>query len=249
MKKILTIGGSDPSGFAGIQADLLTFSKFGTRGLSAITAITAQTEKGVKAIWPVSPVLVKKQVETLLEKFRIDAVKIGMLGTVENVGAVKKLIRKWKLKNIVLDPVMRSTGGYPLLDRKGIGSLKKLLGSVTVVTPNLSEAGIISGISVKTIEDMERAAKKIHSLGCRYVLIKGGHLKGAPVDVLYDGKRVFYFKGRRIKGAPKKFHGTGCLLSSAIAAGLARGKNVAEAIKDAKGYVERVVRERGGAGF
>src|SRR3990170_6152493 len=239
MKKVLTIGGSDPSGWAGIQADLLTFSLFGTRGLSAITAITAQTEKGVKASGPVSPVLVKKQVETLLKEFKIDAVKIGMLGTSENVDAVKKLIRKWKLKNIVFDPVIKSTGGYPLLDRKGIGSLKKLLGSVTVVTPNLSEAGIISGISVKTIEDMERAAKKIHSLGCRYVLIKGGHLKGAPVDVLYDGKRVFYFKGRRQKGAPKRFHGTGCLLSSAIAAGLARGKNVAEAIKDAKGYVER----------
>src|SRR3990172_6733382 len=198
MKKNLTIGGADPSGFAGIQADLLTFSKFGTRGLSAITAITAQTEKGVKAIWPVSPVLVKKQVETLLEKFRIDAVKIGMLGTVENVDAVKKLIKKWKLKNVVLDPVIKSTGVYPLL----------------------------KGVRVKTIEDMERAAKKIHSLGCRYVLIKGGHLKGAPIDVLYDGKRVFYYRGLRLKGKRERFHGTGCLLSSAIAAGPGRGGNI-----------------------
>ena len=244
MKKILTIGGSDPSGFAGIQADLLTFSKFGTRGLSAITAITAQTEKGVKAIWPVSPVLVKKQVETLLKEFRIDAVKIGMLGTVENAAAVKKLIKKWKLKNVVLDPVIKSTGVYPLLKGTGV-SLKKLIPCVTLVTPNLSEAGILSGVRVKTIEDMERAAKKIHSLGCRYVLIKGGHLKGAPVDVLYDGKRVFYFKGRRIKGAPKKFHGTGCLLSSAIAAGLARGESMKTAVKDAKGYVREALQKRG----
>ena len=245
MKKVLTIGGSDPSGFAGIQADLLTFSLFGTRGLSAITAITAQTEKGVKAIWPVSPVLVKKQVETLLEKFRIDAVKIGMLGTVENVDAVKKLIKKWKLKNVVLDPVLKSTGGYPLLDKKGIGSLKKLLRSVTLVTPNLSEAGILSGVRVKTIEDMERAAKKIHSLGCRHVLIKGGHLKGAPIDVLYDGKMVFYYRGRRLKGKRERFHGTGCLLSSAIAAGLARGESMKTAVKDAKGYVREALQKRG----
>ncbi|HLE09476.1 MAG TPA: bifunctional hydroxymethylpyrimidine kinase/phosphomethylpyrimidine kinase [Thermodesulfobacteriota bacterium] len=244
MKKILTIGGSDPSGFAGIQADLLTFSKFGTRGLSAITAITAQTEKGVKATGPVSPVLVKKQVETLLEKFRIDAVKIGMLGTVENVGAVKKLIRKWKLKNIVLDPVMRSTGGYPLLDRKGVGSLKKLLRYVTVVTPNLSEAGIISGIKVKNIKEMEGAAKRIHRLGVKYVLIKGGHLRGAPVDVLYDGKRFIYFRTGRIKGPSERFHGTGCLLSSAIAAGLAMGKRIDIAVRDAKGYVRKTLQER-----
>ena len=249
MKKILTIGGSDPSGFAGIQADLLTFSLFGTRGLSAITAITAQTEKGVKAIEPVSGSLLKKQVETLLSEHTVNAVKIGMLGTAENAEAVAGLIKRHHLKNIVLDPVLKSTDGYPLLDKKGIGSLKKLLRSVTLVTPNLSEAGILSGVRVKTIEDMERAAKKIHSLGCRYVLIKGGHLKGAPIDVLYDGKRFIYFRTGRIKGPSKRFHGTGCLLSSAIAAGLARGKNVAEAIKDAKGYVERVVRERGGAGF
>ncbi|MBI5643903.1 MAG: bifunctional hydroxymethylpyrimidine kinase/phosphomethylpyrimidine kinase [Deltaproteobacteria bacterium] len=244
MKTVLTMAGSDPSGWAGVQADILTFSFFGTRGLSAITAITAQTEKGVKAIYPVQPRLLKRQVSALLDECRPDAVKIGMLGTVENAGAIKALIQKWRLENVVLDPVLRSTGGYPLVGRKGMEAIKKLLPLVTVVTPNTQEASVLSGINVNSVKDITEAAKVIRSLGCRYVLVKGGHLKGPPVDVLYDGKRFRYFKGRRIQGKPEEFHGTGCLLSSAVAAGLANGKNVERAVKDAKGYVREILRKR-----
>ncbi|MBI5560684.1 MAG: bifunctional hydroxymethylpyrimidine kinase/phosphomethylpyrimidine kinase [Deltaproteobacteria bacterium] len=244
MKKVLTIGGSDPSGWAGVGADILTFAKFGVRGFSAMTAITAQTEKGVKAIEPVSMRVLKKQIETLLNEHSIDGVKIGMLATPETADMVARLIKKWKLKNVVLDPILRSTGGFPLIGKGGIMAIKRLLPLVTVATPNLDEAEILSKMRVKTVEDMKEAAKKIRSLGAAYVLIKGGHLKGSPVDVLYDGKKISCYRGRRLKEKKEKFHGTGCLLSSAIAAGLAKGNSVARAVKDAKGYVKKILRKR-----
>ena len=257
MKTALTIGGSDPTGLAGIQSDLSTFASFKVRGLSAVTAVTAQTGKKVFEIKPLSSSLLRKQIETLLKEYRIDAIKIGMLGTKENVETVRKIIKKRKLGNIALDPVLISTSGRRLLAKDGIKALKLLLPLVTIVTPNITEAETISGIKIKTVppfrkgrsggineEDMEKAARAIHSLGPKYVLIKGGHLKGAPIDTLFDGKRFYLYKGKRLKGRKEKFHGTGCLLSSAIAAEIAKGINIRLAVKTAKEYLRKTIMTR-----
>lgn len=244
MKTALTIAGADPSGGAGIQSDLKTFESFGVRGLSVITALTAQNFKIVKAAFPVPPAFLTKQVMTILEEFRIDAVKIGMTGNFDNIKAIGKIIKKVRLKNIVFDTVMRSTGGYPLLDKKGMKAIKDVMPLITVVTPNLAEASILSGIEISEIKDMKRAAEAIYSFGPRYVLMKGGHLKGSPIDLLYDGKEFHSFTGKRIRGKAERFHGTGCMLSAAIAAGLANGMEIKEAVKKGKEYVEGVVRGR-----
>jgi hydroxymethylpyrimidine/phosphomethylpyrimidine kinase len=245
-KTALTIAGSDPSGGAGVQADLRTFEAFGVRGLSAPTALTAQDGLRVTGVMAVPRSFLVKQVETLLNTFNVDAIKIGMLANAENALAVAGLIKKWGLEKIVLDPVLRSTDGYPLLDKKGVVVVTlKLLPLVTVVTPNIHEASVLSGFKVKDLKGMEEAAIKIASSGVEYVLIKGGHLKGAPVDVLHDGKKFYYFKGRRIKR--KNLHGTGCILSSAIAAGLARGRTVKRAVGGvggAKEYLTEVLRKK-----
>ena len=244
MKTALTIGGSDPTGLAGIQSDLSTFASFKVRGLSAVTAITAQTGKKVFEVKPAASILLRKQIETLLKEYQIDAIKIGMLGTKENVETVRKIIKKRKLKNVVLDPVLASTSGRRLLAKNGIKSLKLLLPLVTIITPNISEAETISGIKIKNEKDIEKAALAIHLLGPKYVLIKGGHRKGPAIDTLFDGKRFYLYKGTRLKGSKEKFHGTGCLLSSAIAAGLAKGINIKLAIKTAKDYVRKTIMER-----
>lgn len=246
LKTCLTIAGSDPSGWAGVQSDLKTFDALGVRGVSAIAALTAQNRVKVKATLDVPPQFLIKQIETLLEESRVDAVKIGMTGSAGNVTALIRLFKRRKFKNIVLDPVMRSTSGAALLDKKGIAAIKRLLPLVTIVTPNLAEAEILSGEKVKDVRGMEEAASRIHSLGVPFVLVKGGHLKGAPVDVLFDGKGFHYFKGRRIRAGRAELHGTGCMLSAAIAVGLAKGLPVIEAIKRAKAFVEGAIGKRRG---
>ena len=244
MKTTLTIGGSDPTGLAGIQSDLSTFASFKVRGLSAVTAITAQTGKKVFEVKPAASILLRKQIETLLKEYQIDAIKIGMLGTKENVETVRKIIKKRKLKNVVLDPVLASTSGRRLLAKNGIKSLKLLLPLVTIITPNISEAETISGIRIKNADDIEKAAQKILSFGAKFVLIKGGHLEGEPIDTLFDGKKIYLYKGSRLKGKKEKFHGTGCLLSSAIAANLAKGASIRLAVKKAKDYVGKTISAR-----
>ncbi|MEE9613748.1 MAG: bifunctional hydroxymethylpyrimidine kinase/phosphomethylpyrimidine kinase [Thermodesulfobacteriota bacterium] len=252
MKTALTIAGSDPSGGAGIQRDLRTFRDFKVRGLSAVTALTAQNGKSVKAVEPVAPRILARQVDVLLEEFDVDAVKLGMLANPEVVAAVTRLIKRHGLKNVVLDPVFRASPGRgqsgrvgrPLLTplRPGITALKKLLPLVRVVTPNLDEAAVLSGIKVTGVKSMEEAAERIHGLGPACVLVTGGHLKGSPIDVLYDGKGFTRCEAPRIKGADT--HGTGCMLSAAVAAKLARGRGVKKAIKEAKRYVTLELRRR-----
>ncbi len=244
MKKVLTIAGADPSGFAGIQSDLRTFEDFSLMGLSAITSLTAQNRKNVKAALDVPPAFLKKEITTLLGEFEIAATKIGMLGSLGNASMLASLIRKRSLNNIVLDPVLSSTGGFPLLEKKGIEALKSMLPLVTVVTPNIPEASIISGVMIKDVKDMESAARKIFSLGPKCVLIKGGHLKGDPVDILYDGKSFRYYRGKRMKAGRETLHGTGCILSSAIAAGLAKGKPIKRAVTDARTYLKKTISKR-----
>lgn len=244
MKTALTIAGADPSGWAGIQADLRAFEAFGVRGLSVITALTAQNLSTVRSVSPVPAGFVTSQVEALTEEFSIDAVKIGMLATAENADAVARLIRSYKFKNVVLDTVLRSTGGSALLEGGGLESLKKLIGLATVVTPNLDEASALAGIDAGNIEEMEETARRIHALGPAFVLVKGGHLKSSPVDVLYDGARFSHFKAGRLKGRPERFHGTGCMLSAAIAAALSLGLGVEESVAEARDYVRRTLAGR-----
>lgn len=244
MKTVLTIAGSDPSGGAGLQSDLRTFSAFKVKGLSAVTALTAQNSARVKSVMPVPGKLLKEQMELLFEEFTIDAAKTGMIGSLENLRVIRSLLKARKVKNLVMDTVLSSTGGKPLLDKAGAKELASLMPLAAIVTPNLPEASALTGIKITDMTGMERAAKALFEMGARNVLLKGGHLGAAPIDILYDGKAFSYFKGRRIAGPMAAFHGTGCMLSAAIAACLARGKGMGEAVKEAKKFLEKELRDR-----
>lgn len=244
MKTALTIAGSDPSAGAGIQADLRVFAAFGVYGLSAITSLTAQTRKAVLAAIHTPAAFITKQVNVLLSEFEIDAAKIGMIGTAANVAAISRLIKKHRLSNVVLDPVMRSTSGFPLLDVAGVKALRRLMPLIKIVTPNLDEAAKLAGLMVRDVHDMELAASIIHGQGAPYVLVKGGHLKGAAVDILFNGGEFQYFEAARLKSRPQTLHGTGCILSAAIVAGLAKGATVEKAVRDAKAYIGKVIEGR-----
>ncbi len=246
MKTALTIAGSDPSGWAGLQADLSVFADLGVRGLSTVAALTAQNCSEVKATFPVPASFVKKQVFALLDEFRVDAIKIGMLGSTANIKVVAEIIRSAKLHNIVLDPVFFSTSGYPLMKDRGAAAYRALLPLVTIVTPNLAEAQALTGMVVNDVDSMKEAARILTGLGAAFALVKGGHLKGEAVDVLYDGKKGSrYFSTRRLKGNHKIFHGTGCILSSAIAVGLAKGYSTARSVQDAKEHLVERLKARG----
>ncbi len=244
MKKVLAIAGFDPSGWAGVQADLRTLEDFSVMGLSVVTSLTAQNRRAVKATLHIPPAFVRKQITALLEEFEPDAVKIGMLGSAGNVAMLVRALRGAKLRNIVLDPVFRSTSGMPLLEKRGIKALEAMFPLAAVVTPNVPEASIISGVEIKSVKDAEEAARRIYSLGPAHVLVKGGHLKGAPADILYDGSGFEYYGGKRIMARREVLHGTGCVLSSAIAAGLAAGEPVKKAVRDARAYLAEVLEDR-----
>lgn len=244
MKSSLTIAGSDPSGGAGVQSDIATLRAFGVNALSAITAITAQNGEKVFAVEPVSPRLLTRQVTVLLDAFDISSVKIGMLGSVANARAVERLIKKTALENVVLDTVLSSSGGHPLIGKNGVEAIKRLIPLCRIVTPNLAEAARLTGMKVDDEGSMERAALLLHSMGAPFVLVKGGHLKGAPTDLLYDGRVFLRFAGARVNGGEKRTHGTGCILSAGIAAGLAKGRGVKRAVEDAKAFVEESLKGR-----
>lgn len=244
MKTILAIAGFDPSGGAGLLRDLKTFEDLGCRGVSVATALTAQNSLRVSSTLAIPPGFLEKQVVTLLEELTVDAVKIGMTGSSANIRAIASLIKRKGLRNVVLDTVLVSTSGYPLLDKKGVPALKKLLPLVKIVTPNIPEASALTGLVINGIRGMEEAARALHSMGAPSVLVKGGHLKGSPVDILYDGTGFKRFTGKRIRGGKKRFHGTGCILSSAIAAGCAKGHNLERSVKEAKEYLNRILTER-----
>jgi hydroxymethylpyrimidine/phosphomethylpyrimidine kinase len=239
MKVVLSIAGSDPSGGAGIQADLKTFSAFGVYGLSVITSLTVQNTRGIREVFDLPPAFIRKQLNSVYQDFTIDAVKIGMLGTKGAVEVVRQLLAAKNQKNIVLDPVLRASTGKELLKEEGIELLKrKLLPLARIVTPNLTEAAIFSGLEVRDLPSMKEAARRIKALGVKSVLIKGGHLPESATDLFYDGRDFIPFKAKRIKG---EFHGTGCTLSSAIAAGLAKGGSMKKAIQEAKQYLTKAM--------
>ncbi len=240
--RALTIAGSDSGGGAGIQADLKTFTAFRVYGSSVLTAITAQNSVGVQGIQNLPPEFVARQIDSVLGDIGADAVKTGMLSTAAIIRAVAARLREHRVERLVVDPVMIAKSGDPLLEPDAREALlREVLPLALVVTPNLHEAAALAGVPVGNPEEMEDAARRIHRLGPRYVLVKGGHLKGEALDLLFDGRAVTPFRAERVP--TPHTHGTGCTYSAAIAAGLARGAAVAEAVGEAKRYVTRAIRE------
>ncbi len=240
--KALTIAGSDSGGGAGIQADLKTFSALGVHGSSVITAITAQNTKEVTAVHNVPLDIIGKQIDAVLTDIGADAVKIGMLSNKDIIKIVAKKLKNYNIKNIVLDPVMVAASGAKLLEDSAIASLKRdLIPLALVVTPNIPEAEVLINKKIKTIDGIKNAAKEIINLGCSSVLMKGGHLNinsNEVIDIFYDGKNFVEIKNKRIN---KTGHGTGCTLSSAIAANIAKGAELKQAVKNAIGYVHNAL--------
>jgi hydroxymethylpyrimidine/phosphomethylpyrimidine kinase len=236
--RVLAIAGSDSGGGAGIQADLKTFSALGCFGMTAITALTAQNTCGVRAIHGVPPEMLRDQIDAVMEDIGADSVKIGMLHAPEIVRTVAEAIDRHALKNVVFDPVMVATSGAVLIDQSAIDVLvHELFPRVTVITPNLDEAALLVGRPLHSVEDMEQAAQELLAKGARAVLLKGGHLPGDTViDLLMTaGGEKFRMEAPRIH-TPNS-HGTGCTLSSAIAAHLALGATLIDAVEHARTYV------------
>jgi len=243
MRRALTIAGSDSGGGAGIQADLKTFAALGVYGMSALTAITAQNTVGVQGVFELPADFVGLQIDSVVSDIGVDAVKTGMLSNAEIIAVVAAKVREHGLPNLVVDPVMVAKSGAPLLREEARDALvSELIPLAMVLTPNLHEARVLSGIDIEGLEDMKRAAQAIHELGARYVVVKGGHLLGSEesIDILYDGHNFTEFTAPRVE--TKNDHGTGCTFASAIAAGLAKGQDVREAVKGAKEFVTMALR-------
>jgi hydroxymethylpyrimidine/phosphomethylpyrimidine kinase len=248
MRTALTIAGSDSGGGAGIQADLKTFAAHGVYGTSALTAITAQNTLGVTAWEPVSTALVVAQVEAVVSDIGADAVKTGMLATADIVRAVSDAIRRLGLPNLVVDPVMIAKGGDRLLETSAVDAIRHdLLPLARVVTPNIPEAEVLSGITIGSPDEMREAGRRIQALGPRVVLVKGGHLEGGEsIDIAVTAEGSEAFRAERL--LTRHTHGTGCTLASAIAANLALGLDDLEAIGRAKAYVTEAIRRAPGIG-
>lgn len=236
MKTALTIAGSDSSGGAGIQADIKTMTVNGVYAMSAITALTAQNTKGVAGILDVPAEFLKQQLDAIFTDIYPDAVKIGMVSSAEIIHTIAQTLKQYQARQIVVDPVMVSTSGSKLLEEEAVNSLKtELLPLADLVTPNIPEAEVLSGIQIQTPEDMAAAAKKIHDAYHCAVLCKGGHSIGDANDFLYTKENCRWFRGRRIDNP--NTHGTGCTLSSAIAANLAKGESLEDAVSKSKEYL------------
>ena len=236
MKRVLTIAGSDSSGGAGVQADLKTITSLGGYGMSVVTALTAQNTMGVQAIHEVPAPFLEKQIDSVLSDIGVDAIKTGMLANAEIVKTVCTKIKQYRVEKVVVDPVMISKSGDPLLKKEAWHVLTEhLIPLAFVVTPNLSEAAVLSGLRVRSVEEMKKAARRICQLGAKHVVVKGGHLRGDAIDLFFDGKRSSEIGGPRIE--TRNTHGTGCTFASAIATFLARGETVEEAVKKAKAFV------------
>jgi len=246
--KILIIAGSDSSGGAGIQADIKTVTALGSYAMTAITAVTAQNTKGVKKITPIPTKNVQKQITMILDDIGADGVKIGMLHNASIIKCVYSILKKYKLKNIVLDPVMVAKSGTKLINNSSIKYLKKLLLPLSnLVTPNIPEAEVLIGGSISNKKDMIEAAKIILNMGSKNVLLKGGHLKSKMIfDILATKKGIKVFSKRKIN--TKNTHGTGCTLSSAIATCLSQKKSIFRSCKISLRYVDKAIASAPGYG-
>jgi hydroxymethylpyrimidine/phosphomethylpyrimidine kinase len=241
-----TIAGSDPSGGAGAQADLKTFHQFGVYGEAAITLLTVQNTVRVSRVQVMPPWLVLEQIAAVIEDIPPAAAKTGALGSAEMVEAVAGAAAGFSFP-LVVDPVMISKHGLPLLPEDAVAVIRdKLLPRAALVTPNVPEAEVLTGLTIRTPDDMRRAARAIRDMGARAVLIKGGHLEGDATDILFDGVEWREYPARRI--ATRHTHGTGCTYSAAITAGLARGCPLAEAVTVAKRFIHEAIRSNPGLG-
>lgn len=236
MKKVLTIAGSDPSGGAGIQADIKTITVHKMYAMSAITALTAQNTTGVYGVVDTPPEFVAKQLDCIFQDIVPDAVKIGMVSNSEIIRIIADKLKEYHAENIVVDPVMISTSGSRLLSEEALDALtNRLLPAGTVITPNIPEAEVLCGFSIESKDDMLSAAEKIAETLDSAILIKGGHLCGEAADLLYYDGKSFWYDAPRIDNP--NTHGTGCTLSSAIACNLADGCSLEDSIRNAKAYL------------
>lgn len=239
MQVALTIAASDSSGGAGIQVDLAVFRELGVYGASVVTNITAQSTCGIDKICKVPPRIIAAQIDSVTRDFKISACKIGVLYSPRAVSVVAERIRRREIPKVVLDPVITAKNGRVLLTPKAIKRLKQfLIPRVALITPNLHEASILSGVEITNAETARQAAQVLMDMGAKAVLLKGGHMEGEPVDILYDGKHFSEFTGKRID---KQMHGTGCILSAAITARLALGDELESAVGFAKQYVGQAI--------
>jgi hydroxymethylpyrimidine/phosphomethylpyrimidine kinase len=238
----LSIAGSDPAGGAGIQADLKTFASLNVYGMSVIAALTAQNTVGVRDVLPISAEFVASQLDSVMTDIVPHAIKTGMLGTGAAVEVVAQRLRKYSVDHLVVDPVMVSSSGTHLLDHPGEDALKRhLLPLALLVTPNLTEAGVLTGVDVIDLASMEEAARRLHRMGARHVLVKGGHLDGdSALDVYFDGTKTERLSAPRVYTTDT--HGTGCVLSAAITAYLSRGLSVYDAVVNGKAFVTESIR-------
>jgi hydroxymethylpyrimidine/phosphomethylpyrimidine kinase len=240
--KALSIAGSDNSGGAGIQADLKVFSAFGVYGMSAVTSITVQDSLGVKSSHPVPADIVFRQIQSVAEDIGVDAFKTGMLQTEENVLAVYQAVKDFKLKNFVVDTVIKSKNGTFLLDKNAVETfIKKIIPVCDVVTPNTDEAEVITGIRIRNIQQMKKAAVEISKIGAKTVIIKGGHLplKDKVVDLVYHKGDFLFLEYPLVK--TKNTHGTGCTFSAAITACLSKSIETVKSIRIARAYVQGAI--------
>ncbi len=236
----LTIAGADPTGGAGIQADLKTFRSMNVYGLAVITALTAQNTEGVEGIQEISSDFVSKQLEVLLNDVRPGACKTGMLYSAEIIRIVADQVKKHSLNKFVVDPVTLSSTGVPLAGNEMLSAMKDLLLPLsTVITPNIYEAALLTGIDIKDEEDIKKAAAGLKKLGPEFVIITDGHLKAKAIDLLFDGKEFLTLENEMLEG---EYHGTGCVFSSVITAGLASGYDIRESFVKAKEFVWKAMK-------
>ncbi len=241
MKTALTIAGSDCSGGAGIQADLKTFAAHKVFGMSVITAVVAENTSRVISIENMPPNCITDQITAIFEDIKVDAIKIGMLPNEICMKTVAQELQKYHPNNIVIDPVMVAKGGCALMMDNSVKALiDNIIPLADILTPNIPETEAITGINIKTIDDMKIAAKQIYNMGAKNIIIKGGHLDGDAIDILYNGKNYYTYTTERIQ--TKNTHGTGCTFSSAIASNLANGMNINDAVKYAKDYITNAIK-------
>jgi len=232
MSGVLTIAGSDSGGGAGIQADLKTMTLLGGHGMSVITAVTAQNSSGVRGTYAIPLPMIESQIDAIFSDMKVDAVKTGMLSDADVVGMVAQKMNHYQVEKLVVDPVMVAKDGSALLSEEGQDAVKRtLLPCAFLVTPNIPEASVLTGLAVTTVEGMRDAARRIYDMGPRAVLVKGGHLAGDPVDILFDGSSFNTFTCARI--GRQEVHGTGCVLSAAISTYLSVGFPLADAVEKA----------------
>jgi len=247
VRTVLTIAGSDSSGGAGSQLDLAVFAALGLHGAAAVTALTAQNSQGVQRVFSVPPSFVAAQIDAVVADFPVRAVKIGMLQRPQIVHRVAERIKRRRLPNVVLDPVIKASDGASLLSPRGVKALREsLLPLATVTTPNLAETEALSGVRIRSDADLPAAAEVILKLGAAAVIITGGHRAGAAVDTLYTAEGQRDYPEERLEvGA---VHGTGCAFSSALAGYLARGSGLPEAVAEAKAWVTEAIRHSAAVG-